>query len=357
MSRPWLLMVLLLSALSARADEYPAPGPGFDALWIAGTTDEWAMAPLIEAFQAVQPGTAVSYDERTTLELYHRVRAAADAGQPVPDVVISSAADLQVKLANDGYALPYPRLAEDWLPAWARWRDRVFGFSFEPVVIAYDPRVLTAEAVPRTRFDLLAMLRADPARFRGRVGTYDIEESGVGYLMASQDSLRASTYGRLIEAFGRAQVELVCCTGDLLDGIESGELVVAYNVLGSYAAARVAGGAPLAIVAPGDYTLVLTRVAMIPRTAGNVPAARRFLDFLFSRDGQALLTTRAGIPALHPDVDLPGSGVDWQRRAQGPLRPVQLGPGLLVFLDRQKQSRMLGEWRASVRPVRAGYPP
>jgi ABC-type Fe3+ transport system substrate-binding protein len=49
--------------------------------------------------------------------------------------------------------------------------------------------------------------------------------------------------------------------------IEQGEVLIAYiayNVLGSYAQARASGGAPIGIVQPRDYTLIMSRVAVIP---------------------------------------------------------------------------------------------
>ena len=42
--------------------------------------------------------------------------------------------------------------------------------------------------MPRTHAALAALLRAEPARFRQRVATYDIERSGLGYLLAAHDA-------------------------------------------------------------------------------------------------------------------------------------------------------------------------
>ncbi len=52
--------------------------------------------------------------------------------QTGPDLAISIAIDLQVKLVNDGYAararMPETRRG----PGWSRWRDELFGFTMEP---------------------------------------------------------------------------------------------------------------------------------------------------------------------------------------------------------------------------------
>jgi two-component system sensor histidine kinase TctE len=351
-----LLALLVLIPALAQAEEaitlFAAKRPEATAIIdVYGTTDTGAMRPLIEDFQRLQPTLAVRYYEYTTNELDQRFRAQADAGAPQADLLISSAMDLQVRLVNDGYARTWRSDATAWLPAWARWRDQAFGFTFEPAVIVYDPRRLSPEHVPATRFELIRLLRENPVRFSGRVGTYDIEASGVGYLFASQDSLQSSTFGRLIESLGRIGVRLACCTSELLAGIERGELLLAYNVLGSYAQARIAQGAPLAVMLPKDYTLIMARVALIPLQAPNAEAAGRLLDYLLSARGQALIAQASYLYALNPEVSGGSSAQQLNVQVDGPLRPIGLGPGLLVYLDRLKRERFLKEWRASVYPA------
>jgi ABC-type Fe3+ transport system substrate-binding protein len=72
---------------------------------------------------------------------------------------------------------------------------------------------------------------------------------------------------------------LRCCTAELLSRIESGELLIGYNLIGSYAYGRYKAGAPIGIVTPRDCTLVLSRTAMIPATAGQPDLGKRFLDY------------------------------------------------------------------------------
>ncbi|MNI44612.1 hypothetical protein D3C73_989930 [compost metagenome] len=134
-------------------------------------------------------------------------------------------------------------------------------------------------------------------------------------------------------------------TGVLLDQVASGQLSLVYNVLGSYAQARIDAGAPLAIVEPEDYTLVVLRTAVIPRTAAHPQEARRFLDYLLSPRGQQVLAREA---RLMPIVRGDARGDDAPGRSR---RPIQLGPGLLVYLDALKRRQFLDAWRSSVEPT------
>jgi two-component system, OmpR family, sensor histidine kinase TctE len=212
----------------------------------------------------------------------------AGALSPPPDLLISSAADLQLKLANDGHAL---RHASPWLagvPAWAQWRGEVIGFTYEPAVIIYNPALVPPGTQPRSHHDLTTLLETDPDRFIGRVATYDIARSGVGYLLAAQDQQISSQFWRLAAALGRVEAVLSDSSPEILARVASGELAIGYNVLGSYAFARQAEGAAIGIVVPGDYVLVLTRSLLIPRRAANPDLARAFVDFALSPSGQAV---------------------------------------------------------------------
>ena len=58
--------------------------------------------------------------------------------------------DLQLQLATKGNALTYASPENSSLPAWAIWQNQAYGTTFEPVSIAYNKRLLPADAVPGT---------------------------------------------------------------------------------------------------------------------------------------------------------------------------------------------------------------
>ncbi|HEV7368353.1 extracellular solute-binding protein, partial [Arenibaculum sp.] len=336
---PCLLACLgfLLHPVALRADPivYPAPapspGPGpARMLTIVGTTDTPLFARFVAGFQQQRPDVAVAYEETDTLPMYEDFLAGRLS--PPPDLLVSSAADLQVKLANDGHAAAYASPYLSALPPWARWRSEVFGFTFEPAVIVYDPDVLAPHEVPRTHLDLAELLEEQTDRLRGRVATYDIAASGVGYLLAAQDQLISSNFWRLASAFGRVGVWLSGSSPDILDRIERGDLAIGYNVLGSYAFARQEAGSRIGVVVPDDYVLVLTRSLLIPRTAPNLDLAQAFVDFALSPAGQAVAGEETALGAV-----VPGSRGEWTAesiaaRGRGAVQPIHLGPALMVSL-------------------------
>ena len=91
------------------------------------------------------------------------------SGGPTADFVFSSAMDMQIKLANDGYAQPVAvPAARDW-PAWANWQDTAFALTFEPAVLVYH-KPSFPDGPPQSRLDLMDWLRSAPARLRGKIG-------------------------------------------------------------------------------------------------------------------------------------------------------------------------------------------
>ena len=196
-------VALALALLAGAAEAQPAPeatarfgseqAPG--VLTVLGTTDVALFAPLLEAFADSTPELAVHYEQWASNDL-HAVAAAACRGErPPADLIVSSAVDLQVKLVNDGCAQPHRSVPTAALPAAANWRDELFGVTEEPAVIVYNRDLVPPDEAPRTRFDLIDLLRPADSRYAGRVATYDIEDSGLGYLFAFADSQQATTFG------------------------------------------------------------------------------------------------------------------------------------------------------------------
>ena len=349
---PVFMLVALALAVSgpgARAQEavaaYGAAQPA-ETLLVRGTTDIVAFAPVLQAFAAATPGLAIRYEQWGSNDLYSLAEAACRGSGVAADMVISLAVDQQTRLVNDGCARPYSSALTEALPPALNWRSELFGVTEEPVVIVYNRDLVSPEEAPHSRFDLIDLLSAPDSRFAGRVATYDIEASGLGYLLAFADAQQATTFGRLFEAFGRSGAVATCCSAEIIDGVAEGRYLVAYNVLGSYALERAAREPRLAVVAPQDYTLMLSRAALIPKRAANPLAADAFLEFMLSDAGrQALAASRLIIAFGNGD----GAELETPDGAVSVLRPIALTPALLVGLDQHKRALFIDRWRAALR--------
>lgn len=345
----WTLLVGISVGYAAELS-CPPPSEQAQSLRIFSSTDEAAMKPLLQDFQQLHAGIEVHYFDLNSLQLFECFLQEAAQGDTA-DLLISSAMDLQIKLVNDGYAATHELAAGlAWLPDWAQWRKQAFGFTYEPAVMVYNPRLLTADEVPQSRFDLIELLRKQQPRFRGRVGTYDITASGYGYLLASQDEQQASTWGRLTESLSRVQVKLYKKTSSMLQAVQSGELLLAYNVLGSYAFTQAQNNEQLALVLPADYTLVMSRIAFVSKQARNRANAHLFLDYLLSERGQQLLADSAHLYPIHPNAkgSATYSGLQQAVKDRGPLKQIKLEPALLTYQDYLKKKQFFDKWNKGV---------
>lgn len=343
----WLCAVLAACSSATPSGRSGEPAQG--TVTIYSTTDRAIFEPVIEDFERLHPELSLEYVELDATPLYHRFVKEAEAGRTRADIVFSSAMDLQVKLVNDGFAQPHTSSDAALLPAWARWRNEIFGLTFEPVVMVANPAVLSGHKIPESRLELVQSLRQDERFWKGRLGTYDITTSSVGYLLAAQDARLSGEYGALIEAMGQADTRIYQNISVLLDDIEAGKIAFGYNVLGSYAKRRISSGARLRIVYPEDYTLAVVRAAFIAKQAPNPAGAHVFLEYLLSLRGQRILATRSDLSAAREEIGGPYGRLGISGSAIGPLRPIPIGPGLMTYLDQQKQERFLRNWRAAMR--------
>jgi iron(III) transport system substrate-binding protein len=314
---------------------------------IYSTLDNRLAASLINAFQASHPNVAIRYEDLLAGEIAARVIAETDAGLPTADFVFSSAMDMQIKLANDGYAQPVTVPgARNW-PAWANWQDTAFAMTFEPAVLVYH-KPHFPNGPPQSRFELMDWLRRAPLDLQGRIGTYDVEQSAVGYLFLARDAEHFPDIWSLLRTMAAAGLQTFPTSQDIINRVADGRLVLGYNILGSYAAEQARLAPDLGMVLLRDFTVVVSRVALVPRGAASPDLGADFMAFLMSSEGQTLLSEKLRLPSVSLEVSSANSGLAMQAVLGDQLRPVAVSPGVLVYLDQAKRRRLLRLWRAAL---------
>jgi len=303
-------------------------------LRILSNTDLVYFAPLIHAYQKRNSSVKVIYTVASSTELFEAIYN--DAAQF--DLVISSAMDLQVKLVNDGLALKHQSDQTSSMPAWAKWRNHLFAFTQEPAVLVASKKGMADFQIPENRQALISLLRENPEHFADKIGTYDIRQSGAGYLFATQDARQSDAFWRLAEVVGSLSPKLYCCSSDMLKAVESGEITFAYNVVGSYASANLDPTSNAFIVPLSDYTHFMLRTALIPASAANAELGGQFIDFIVDTKARSLIEEQAGLPPID------GEALSQHQY----FRPINLGPGLLVYLDRIKRKHFLDQWSDAI---------
>lgn len=346
-----LLALLIASPALAQVTLYPASSGevGARTVVVYSSLDAPLAKPMIEAFQAANPGVSVSYEDMQTVDIYERVVRETDAGRPTADFAFSSSMDLQVKLANDGYAQHSDvALSARW-PRWANWRNTAYALTYEPAVFIYHKPSFAGIGPPATRGELIDYLEAEGDAIFGRVGTYDIERSGVGFMFFARDQEQYGDLWTLVRALGGAGVKLYSTTSAIVERVADGRFVFGYNILGSYAAEAAARNPDLGIILPKDYTVVTSRIGLVPKAAANPDLGRRYLEFFMSAEGQTIMARQLQIAALNPEVTGENTANAMREALGNQLRPVPVSPGLMVYLDQVKRARTIARWNAALR--------
>lgn len=342
-----VLLIALWASPAVSEDIYDLPAIGDEAslLQIYAAADFLVFLPVLSEFQKRHPDISIRYSEFNTRVLYESYLERLPRS---PDLVLSSAMDLQFKLVNDGHASSHRSDQTQALPMWANWRDEIFGFTYEPAVIAINTEFLSEHQQPETRSALLDLIRQEGDQLMGRIGTFDIENVGIGYLTWAHDRLQSGSYGRLLEAFGTHRARRFPSTSSMLRKVNSGEILIAYNVLGSYAKSWSEEYSNVSVVMPNDYTALVMRSAFIPKRAPNPENAGLFLDFLLSVEGQQVLADKADLFPIREEVAGVLLADSLSQESDTHFQPIPLSLSLLMYTDQAKRGLILEEWEAAM---------
>lgn len=305
-------------------------------LIVRSTTDIEVFRPVIAAFVAQNPDISVTYEQWGSNALYENSLAACNGNATPADAVFSSGVHQMIDLVNRACASPYISTDTAALPQSRRWRDELWGLTKEPAVIIYNTDMVPPEDAPKSRFALLDLMRRPNSLYSGKIATYDVEASGLGYLFAFMDSLEATTFGALLEGFARTNATATCCSSEIIKGVSDGTYLIAYNVLGSYVDGTLAEN--IGVILPEDYTLFLSRAFMIPKGAQHKPQARLLLDFMLSTTGKKLLEDRNLYYTASDDLS---------PLAQSAERSISIEPTLLVAGDKHRRAQFFRLWRST----------
>ncbi len=311
------------------------------------STDLAQGQPLVDAFKAAYPGVEPAWNDMGTTSVFNRLISEAAARQVGADVAWSSAVDLQLSAVDRGLAETFKPAEAAKLPAWANYKSAAFGTTFEATAIIWNKRLLPAELVPKTHADLTRVLKSGRDKLDGKVATYDPEKSGVGFMFASEDEAHVKDYWDMIRAFGAAHGKVYGGSGSMREKVVSGEHLMAFNVVASYAEEWAKADPNLGVGYLSDFVTAFSRPMLVPKDAPHPAAGKLFVDFTLSAAGQKALSD-GGLPAVRDDVPGIQNADTLAREAGTKLTPVPLSEKSTEYLDPKKRAAFFREWRRAM---------
>ncbi|MBP1873989.1 iron(III) transport system substrate-binding protein [Ensifer adhaerens] len=242
----------------------------------------------VDAFKAANPGVEVEWVREGTTKLMAKLMAEIEAGNPVADVLLIADTVTMQRLKEAGQLLAYKS------PEAANYDAALYdadGAFYSTKMITTGIIYNTAASTKPEGWQDLA--KADA---KGLVTMPSPLTSGAALIhaqtLAGIDSLGWDYYKALAENGATAAGG----NGGVLKAVATGEK--AYGMIVDFMAIREkAKGAPVEFVFPAEGVSAVTEPVGILKTAKNPEAAKKFVDFLISEEGQKTAVKMGYIPA------------------------------------------------------------
>lgn len=243
----------------------------------------------LDAFKAKYPAVDVSFVRDGTPKVLAKLRAEIAAGQPQADVLLIADSVTMEGLKQEGLLAAYASPATAAYPAGLHDKDNSwFATKLITTGIVYNTK---AAMKPTSWLDMTK------PEVKGQLQIPSPLTSGAAMIHAV--SLTANLDGgwKYYEALKANGALANGANGDVLKAVAGGEKL--YGFIVDFMPIREkAKGAPVEFVFPKEGVSAVTEPVAILKSSKNQEAARAFIDFLLSPDGQALAAKMGYVPAL-----------------------------------------------------------
>ena len=274
-----------------------AQGKAEDAVVVYSAADADMVNAMVAAFQQRYPNIKASTVVAGTGELIKRVEA--EQSRPLGDVLWSVGPEALGGKKN--LFAPYEsREAAAFFPGQAP-ADRVWTpFTVMPYIIMYNKKLVSDADAPKAWADVL-----DP-KWKGKVAYADATKSGSSYtLLITWLTIfgKDDTGWKFVENLLR-QSKVLPKSSMTYQMVANAEIPIGLT-FEQAAFDYLKGGAPVGIVYPTEGTAVTLDGSALVANAPHPNAARLFLDFTVSKEGQALIVDKFGRRSVRRDAGSP----------------------------------------------------
>jgi iron(III) transport system substrate-binding protein len=247
----------------------------------------------VDAFMAAHPGVQVEWVRDGTTQMMAKLAAEFEAGAPQPDVLLIADSVTMEGLKAQGRLMAHPEAdVSAYDPA-----------IMDPDRTWFSTKLITTGIAYNTNAPVQPTSYTDLAPLAGQFAMPSPLTSGAATIhmvaLTGRDDLGWKFYEDLAEGGALAQGG----NGAVMTAIASGEKL--YGFLVDFLVIREkAKGAPVEFVYPEEGVSAVTEPVAILSTARNPEAAKAFVDFLLSPEGQQLAADMGYLPA-HPAITPP----------------------------------------------------
>ena len=249
----------------------------------------------VDAFQAKYPDVEVEWVRDGTTLIMAKLRAELAAGAPQPDLLLIADTVTMADLKREGLLLAHPDApVEGYDPALHDPEGYFFSTKLITTGIVYNT---SAPMQPTSWKDL------EGEAAKGQIAMPSPLASGAAVIHMTALANHPDFGWEHFEALAANGVVPQGGNGAVFQSVATGEKL--YGIVIDYLPIREAAkGSPVGFVFPKEGVSAVTEPVAILSTAKNPEAAKAFVDFLLSEEGQELAAAQGYMPA-HPDVAAP----------------------------------------------------
>lgn len=287
---------------------------GAEALAVSGELTLYTSQPnadaqgTVDAFEALHPEVDVTWIRDGTVNVMAKLRAEIAAGAAQADVLLIADTVTMESLKGEGLLLAHP----------------------DADIAAYDPAIHDADKTYFSTKLITTGIVYNTGAPEKPISWKDLEDDAKAGLIAMPSPLTSGAAAIHVAAvtanpdlgwehfaaLAKNGVQPQGGNGAVFQAVAGGEKL--YGVIIDYLPIReAANGSPVAFVFPEEGVSAVTEPVAILQGTDNPEAAKAFVDFLLSREGQELASAQGYLPA-HPEV-APPAGFP-------PLREIKLLP-------------------------------
>lgn len=277
----------------AQADIERAARVEGELVWYTSTPDRAANA-FLEAFGKKHPFLKPRLRRAGTFETVTKIEEEIKSGTVSADVLHVLDVGAFIDLRRRGELLPYSSpeeasIREEFQEPGCWWAMRLVDIG-----MAYDPKTLSPEKAPKAWEDLLR------PEFAGKIGFKDAATAGTAY--AEYFLLRERFGTSFWERVAQQKPRIYRSADDVMEGLRQGEILVAGEMAGYAIYGAAQSGRPMVGVWPTEGVPFIPGPIAIMARAPHPNAAKLFVDFGLSREGQDLCQQLMGTYSARKDV-------------------------------------------------------
>jgi iron(III) transport system substrate-binding protein len=272
-----------------------------DGVLVYSIMSESNWKPVLEGFGAKYPWIKVTTTDLGAYEVFERYYTEAAGNARTADFIATTAPDGWINFVKKGEVDPYVSKEDASVPAMGKIDKGVYAVSTDPMVFVWNKALLPEP--PKTMADLVGMVQKDPAKFQGKLITYDAAGEGFGYgLNWFYTKAKGDDGWKTLEAIGTAKPKIQTSGGKMIDAVLAGEAILGFFVSNITVQPRLAkAGDLLGYSFVPDAQVVAVRPMAVTKHAASPNSAKLLLDYILSTEGQ-IAFAKGGLTAYRPDV-------------------------------------------------------